>query len=85
MTQDWILMDRPSAAILEFKMEERHRKITQELLQQPDYPPLPECPECGTAAEEISDRRDLDDAVLIGFKPCGHRFRVEPPSLDSYL
>jgi transcription elongation factor Elf1 len=85
MTQDWIPMDRPSAAILEFKLEERRKKITQELLQQPDYPPLPECPECGAASDEIVDRRDLDDAVLIGFKPCGHRFRVEPPSLDSYL
>lgn len=85
MTQDWIPMDRPSAAILEFKLEERRKKITQELLQQPDYPSLPECPECGAASEEILDRRDLDDAVLIGFKPCGHRFRVEPPSLDSYL
>lgn len=85
MAQEWIPLDRPSAAILEFKLEERRKEITQELLQQPDYPPLPECPECGAAAEKITDRRDLDDAVLIAFKPCGHRFRVEPPSLDSYL
>ncbi|MEV7975473.1 hypothetical protein [Streptomyces sp. NPDC086519] len=78
-------MDRPSMAVLEFKMEERRNKITQELLQQPDYPPLPECRECGAASEEILDQRDLDGSVLIGFKPCGHRFRVEPLSLDSYL
>lgn len=54
------------------------------MLQVPDYPPLPACPECGAAATAIDSMVEpstftVDEpAILINFAPCGHRFRAVP-------
>jgi hypothetical protein len=59
----------------------RERTIIDNLLQQPDYPPLPACPEGCVAVEQIDSMVEpfmfrIDERVLlINVKPCGHRFR----------
>ena len=59
---------------------DREREIIGRVLQQPDYPPLPSCPECGAHAEVIrSATPDLmtnEPTFLIDFKPCGHGFHA---------
>jgi hypothetical protein len=61
------------------RLDERENEIVHNMLQAPDYPPLPECPTCGAKPEQITDRpTDLDDdaGLLIDFSPCGHGFKV---------
>lgn len=77
MADDRIIISREWGALLEFKLQERQATILSGLLQQPDYPPLPACPECGAVTTEITDSRDLNGDALINVKPCGHRFRTE--------
>ena len=64
-------------------MVEREHEITQNMLQAPDYPPLPECPDCGVQPTRITDRAaDFgDDGLLIDFAPCGHGFKVPTSEL----
>jgi hypothetical protein len=62
-------------------MQEREAVIIREILQLPDYPPLPECPRCHVTPERITQSQDSprfgsDMTVLIDFAPCGHGFRV---------
>jgi hypothetical protein len=76
MADDRISIDREWAALLGFRLEEREKAIVDGMLQQPDYPPLPECPECNAASTEIAHMRDLSGDLLINVQPCGHRFRV---------
>ena len=72
---------------LESRMQERAHDIIRNVLQVPDYPPLPECPTCGVTPERIVSRVDdpgfLVDgqAVLVDFKPCGHGFTVPESEL----
>ncbi|MFF8299559.1 hypothetical protein ACF07M_29925 [Streptomyces globisporus] len=58
----------------------REREIIGHVLQQPDYPPLPSCPECGAHAEVIGSAPPAfmtnEPTVLIDFEPCGHGFRA---------
>lgn len=66
------------AALAEIKRQtdERQAAILAGLLQVPDYPPLPTCPECQAEAAEISACREfLTGDLLLNFSPCGHRFR----------
>ncbi|MCX5137563.1 hypothetical protein OOK06_36460 [Streptomyces sp. NBC_00340] len=77
MPDDRIDIDREWAALLGFRLEERENAIVDGVLQQPDYPPLPECPECNAASTEISHTQDLLGALLINVQPCGHRFVVK--------
>jgi hypothetical protein len=77
MANDRINISREWGALLEFQLQERQATILAGLLQQPDYPPLPACPECSAAATEIADSRNLNGDVLVNIEPCGHRFRIE--------
>lgn len=79
MADERIIISREWGVLLEFQLQERQAAILDGMLQQPDYPPLPACPECSGAATEIADTRDLGGDVLINFEPCGHRFRIEAP------
>ncbi|WP_037805106.1 hypothetical protein [Streptomyces sp. NRRL F-5135] len=62
-------------------LERRERDIIDRVLQQPDYPPLPACPECNAVVEQMDSmveppQFEVDErAILINVKPCGHRFR----------
>ena len=57
------------------------RKPSSGVLQAPDDPPRPACPECGASPERIDSMVGdfrfgvSEPAVLVNFKPCGHRFR----------
>ncbi|MFF2383789.1 hypothetical protein [Streptomyces sp. NPDC058108] len=73
---------------LKQRTENREAEIVVNVLQLPDYPPLPECPTCDVAPEQITSRTsdpvafDRDEvAILVDFKPCGHRFRVSESEL----
>ncbi|KOU62020.1 hypothetical protein ADK57_25575 [Streptomyces sp. MMG1533] len=61
---------------------ERENAIVLGVLQQPDYPPLPECPACGIAPERIDTRQSElrfgrpDVPTFIDFGPCGHGFQI---------
>ncbi|MFH8531517.1 hypothetical protein ACH4GE_24240 [Streptomyces tendae] len=63
-------------------LQEREAEIIGRLLQQPDYPPLPPCPECGAEAEQIDSMVEppsfefAEPVVLINVQPCGHRLRA---------
>jgi hypothetical protein len=62
-------------------MQEREAVILRKVLQQPDYPPLPECPRCHVTPERITQSQEPPSsgagmAVLIDFAPCGHGFQV---------
>jgi hypothetical protein len=65
--------------------QERENRIFASMLQVPDYPPLPACPECGGSPTCIESMMvepsafGVDEfAILINFTPCGHRFRAVP-------
>ncbi|MER5875416.1 hypothetical protein ABT119_05745 [Streptomyces sp. NPDC001910] len=70
---------------LKQRAEEREWEIVTLMLQMPDYPPLPECPTCEAAPEEIRSRTSDpgESALLVDFKPCGHRFKVPESELLS--
>lgn len=59
----------------------RDEAIVTFVLQVPDYPPLPACPECGINPRDIASRvadpafMEPFDTVLLRFQPCGHRFK----------
>jgi hypothetical protein len=61
---------------------ERENAIILGVLQQPDYPPLPECPSCRVSPERIDTRQSEprfgrpDVPTLIDFTPCGHGFQI---------
>ncbi|MDH6610297.1 hypothetical protein M2164_005932 [Streptomyces sp. SAI-208] len=63
-------------------LDQRERAIIEHVLQQPDYPPLPPCPECGAAVEQMDSMVEPpqfavdEQAFLINVKPCGHKFRA---------
>lgn len=82
---DWITLSPAQLAALRQATREREDTIVRNVLQQPDYPPLPACPECGTVAERIDSRMEvpafgqLEDVMLVNFTPCGHRFRAVVP------
>ncbi|WP_282084008.1 hypothetical protein [Streptomyces tendae] len=63
-------------------LQEREAEIIERMLQQPDYPPLPPCPECGAEVEQIDSMVEPpsfglpEQAFLINVKPCGHRLRA---------
>ncbi|MFD1277487.1 hypothetical protein [Streptomyces kaempferi] len=68
--------------------EDREREIVVNVLQVPAYPPLPACPTCDVAPEQITSRTpdpvafDRDEtAILVDFKPCGHAFQVSESEL----
>ncbi|MFE9432347.1 hypothetical protein ACFYNA_15315 [Streptomyces sp. NPDC006640] len=71
-------------------LESRERTIIELMLQQPDYPPLPPCPECSAEVERMDSMLEppqfgvYDSVLLINMKPCGHRFRgavdIDQPS-----
>jgi len=69
-------------AALQDAMTERESTIISGVLQQPDYPPLAACPSCGHAPEQITSKAEAprygvyEDAVLVDFAPCGHKFRA---------
>lgn len=49
-------------------------------------PPFPGCPTCGQQPTELTIFNDhparfLDDMVVVGFSPCGHRFAVDADDL----
>jgi hypothetical protein len=73
---------------LQQRSEQRTEEIIRDLLQVPDYPPLPDCPTCGVAPERIVSRVVAEpsfgvdgQAVLVDFKPCGHGFTVPESEL----
>lgn len=74
---------------LKERTAERENEIVQNMLQVPDYPPLPECPTCDAAPERIVSQVAepsffVDGApVLVDFKPCGHGFTVPESELLS--
>lgn len=82
MSMDRIPLDWSQVVAMQAAMRQREEAIIDGVLQQPDYPPLPACPECGTAPERIAERIEEpkfgvdEDAVLVNIKPCGHRFRA---------
>lgn len=53
------------------ELRRREQEIINNLLQAPDYPPLPPCPNCAARPNAI---RHTDD--LVAFDPCGHQFRI---------
>lgn len=84
-----IPLDPAQLADLQEAMRGREHTIIRGVLQQPDYPPLPACPECGAAAQRIDSMVEppafsqREDALLINFKPCGHRFRALTDELTT--
>lgn len=76
MPIDWI-------HYLKQRLAERDREIELNMLQAPDYPPLPECPDCDVEPTRITHQAaELgDDGMLIDFTPCGHRFKVPASEL----
>lgn len=68
-------------------MRDREATIISGVLQQPDYPPLPECPTCLVAPDRITTRTEDPSfgqdgtPVLVDFAPCGHGFRVSSEEL----
>lgn len=68
---------------LKQRMTEREHEIVHNLLQVPDYPPLPECPTCDEQPTRITDQAaDLGEGgLLIDFAPCGHGFKVPASEL----
>ncbi|MFD6620060.1 hypothetical protein ACFWFB_32985 [Streptomyces albidoflavus] len=82
----WIPKDRSWANGLEQRLAERREQIARDGLQPDDYPPLPQCPECGAVTEVIRTASDdhpdvfLTGATIVRFEPCRHLFRVDPPS-----
>ncbi|MER5715691.1 hypothetical protein [Streptomyces sp. NPDC002132] len=65
------------------RMKQREHEIEQYMLQVPEYPPLPECPDCDEEPTRITSRAgDLgEDAVLVDFTPCGHGFKIPASEL----
>lgn len=80
MTAEWLLY-------LQRRAEQRAEEIIRDVLQVPDYPPLPGCPSCGIAPERIVSRMEEPSffadgiPVLVDFKPCGHGFTVPESEL----
>lgn len=68
---------------LKQRTEQRQREIEQRLLQVPEYPPLPECPDCDVEPTQITSRAGelTEDCILIDFAPCGHGFKVPASEL----
>ncbi|MEU9415139.1 hypothetical protein [Streptomyces sp. NPDC048272] len=77
-------IDMPSSWLgeLEQAAQQREDEIVRLVLQQPDYPPLPACPQCDSEPAEIKQwvedpAFEVDGTyVQTGFKPCGHLFRT---------
>lgn len=69
-------------AAMRKSLRKREAAIIEQVLQQPDYPPLPACPECGHLLEEIISGVEgpgfgvAGTTFLINVEPCGHRFRA---------
>lgn len=64
-------IDADTLCAIRDALRDREQRIIHELLQVPDYPPLPACPSCGTAAQKIGHHEDV-----TWFEPCGHRFHI---------
>lgn len=77
-----IALSSAQFATMRRTLQAREDSIIEQVLQQPDYPPLPPCPECGGETEQMDTMAETskfgidEDAWLINVKPCGHRFRV---------
>jgi hypothetical protein len=77
-------IDMPSSWLGELDQAARQREdeIVRFVLQQPDYPPLPACPECDVEPTEIKQWMgdpdfDIDhNFAWVAFRPCGHVFRA---------
>lgn len=72
MTAEWL-------HYLNGSLQQREEAIVNDLLQVPDYPPLPSCPQCHVHPAQITSRAadpDQADALLVDFQPCGHAFAV---------
>jgi hypothetical protein len=88
MSEPRIPLGADQLAQLRRASQEREDRILARVLQVPDYPPLPACPECGASPTAIDSMVEpsafgVDElAILINFTPCGHRFRAVP-DLDS--
>lgn len=77
-------IDMPTSWLAELDDAARRREdeIVRFVLQQPDYPPLPGCPECD--AEPVEIKQWVEDPAFevdgiyarVGFQPCGHLFRA---------
>jgi hypothetical protein len=77
-------IEMPSSWLGELDDAARRREdeIVRFVLQQPDYPSLPPCPECEVEPTEI--KQWVEDPAFgvngtyarVGFKPCGHLFRA---------
>lgn len=80
MTADWL-------RYLKQRTAERETEIVVNMLQLPDYPPLPECPACEAAPEQITQRvadpsfGQDGTPILVDFRPCGHGFTVPESEL----
>lgn len=81
MTAERIDLNVAQFEALAREVHDREQTIISGMLQQPDYPPLPACPECGTRATKLTEQLELDNTVLVDFLPCDHRFRA-PTWLD---
>ncbi|MFJ7998962.1 hypothetical protein ACIQ7D_17700 [Streptomyces sp. NPDC096310] len=63
-------------------LAQREHEIIEQVLQQPDYPPLPPCPRCRAPVEAMDSMMEppqfavIEQAFLINLKPCGHKFRA---------
>lgn len=68
---------------LKQRLKQREWEIHQHLLQVPEYPPLPACPDCDEEPTRIDSRagEPAEDCVLVDFTPCGHRFKVPTSEL----
>lgn len=77
-------IDMPTSWLGELDQAARRREdeIVRFVLQQPDYPPLPACPQCDVEPAEIKQwvgdpDFDIDSTfVWVAFKPCKHVFRA---------
>jgi hypothetical protein len=70
-----IPMSLQTAIQLDAAIHERNETIVREVLQVPDYPPLPACPECEQQPREVTWTKSLGGESHIDFS-CGHQFRV---------
>lgn len=82
MSGDRLPLTLDQLADLRRQGQAREAAIIQGILQVPDYPPLPACPECGQHPERIDGMVEVaafgvdETGLLVNFKPCGHRFRA---------
>ncbi|MEX3099539.1 MULTISPECIES: hypothetical protein [unclassified Streptomyces] len=77
-----IALTSEQVAQMRQELARREMLIVEHVLQQPDYPPLPCCPECGAVVEQMETMDEppqfaiYEQAMLINLAPCGHRFRA---------